>query len=215
MVDKSLAFDRSRVVHEHIGKLGRDPDPRVYTSTAVMYLKPPPAAANGPTSPRGRNSPRFHRLSSRLSQDADDVELKFVKRSRDDAKVRLQSVSNVYEEEESPSKDHSINVSQPALNSGESKFIFRSRKLNPSLMPKTGDGNKKPSRTWSLSSTGQSRDVSRSESVESDVFSPCVEGPDRVFEPLTYGSDQVYDARGFAAVLLFLLNSIVWSRKIG
>ena len=193
MVDKSLSFDRSRVLHEHIGKLGRKPEPRIYTSTAVMFLKPPSTtikSSSVPNSPKGRHSPRFQKLESELSED--DIELKFYG-SNGDSPVRLLSVSNVYEEENSPSKEHSINVTQPSLeNAKESRFIFRSRRLNPALMPKkrslntsVTNGDQRPT------SLGSDKNHWRSESLESDVFSPSPDSPDRVFSPLHYGSDEV------------------------
>ena len=203
MVDKSLSFDRGRVLHEHIGKLGRKPEPRIYTSTAVMFLKPTSASIKSssvPNSPKGRHSPRFQKLDSELSKD--DIQLKFYG-SNGDSPVRLLSVSNVYEEEKSPSKEHSINVTQPSLeNAKESRFIFRSRRLNPALMPKmqsvTSDDKKDSSRTASVTngdqrapSSGSDKNHWRSESLESDVFIPNPDSPDRVFSPLYYGSDEV------------------------
>ena len=209
MVDKSLSFDRSRVLHEHIGKLGRKPEPRIYKSTAVMFLKPPSTSIRSssvPNSPKGRHSPRFQKLDSELSKD--DIQLKF-DGSKGDSPVRLLSVSNVYEEEKSPSREHSINVTQPSLeNATESRFIFRSRRLNPALMPKkqsSSSDDKKDSlrrptsaRTSSVTngdqrppSLGSDKNHWRSESLDSDVFSPNPDSPDRVFSPLHYGSDEV------------------------
>ncbi len=187
MVDKSLAFDRGRVLHEHIGKLGREPEPRIFTSTAVMYLRP--SSTSGSAS--GRNSPRFHKLDSDLSSD--DIELKIIYSHNAEGKLRLRSVSNVYEEADSPSKEHSINISQPALRSpADSRFIFRCRRLNPALLPKTPSASDAPplpsfnGRPPSLGSVGKHWS---SDSVESDVFMP--DTPDRVFSSLFNWSDEV------------------------
>ena len=173
-----------------------------------MYLRPPSTStksSSAPNSPKGRNSPRFRKLDSDLSKGEDDIELHFCE-NKGDSKLRLLSVSNVYEEGQSPSKEHSINVSQPALeNAAESRFIFRSRRLNPALLPKPKNlGSSSSEKTFSVRtsssvSNGHDRPPSldsdknhwRSESLESDVFSPNPEPPDRVFSPLCYGSDGV------------------------
>ncbi len=160
MVDNYLAFDRSRVLHEHIGKLGREPDGRIYTSKATMFLRPPTLDSSIKQrqdwaeyrTPRSRNSPRFKKLDSQLS---DDVEITIINQpynGPDGIKLRVSSISNVYDLDDSPVKEHSINVRQPSLgNPADSKYIFKSRKLNPALLPKTSSTSNSPSPTISRS----------------------------------------------------------------
>lgn len=241
MGDNYLAFDRSRVLHEHIGKLGRKPEARIYTSKATMFLRPPTLDSSRKhtqdwteyRTPRSRNSPRFKKLDSQLS---DDVEITIINQpynGPDGIKLRVSSISNVYDLDESPIKEHSINVRQPSLgNPAESKYIFKSRKLNPALLPKTSSASnsstsptvsRSPSPSKSTSSTtdhrkfqgedlvlvpnGDSTPVGDSGfpwgSMDSEDFPPYT--PDSVFSPnLTGSQDFDFEVKDWSCPFVFM-----------